>query len=113
MLLEIPGLLNQVQLDKIHEVLDKAEFQDGKLTAGWYASRVKNNQEMRQDPQQKRSALASHSRPGDRLAGHSPVHIIDRLAQESKTAERPESVRRARPCPGTHSMLCFAQGEAL
>jgi PKHD-type hydroxylase len=57
MLLEIAGLLSQVQLDKIHDVLDKAEFQDGKLTAGWYASRVKNNQEMRQDPQQMQTLI--------------------------------------------------------
>jgi PKHD-type hydroxylase len=51
MLLEIPGILNQPQLDKIHEVLEKAEFQDGRLTAGRYAARVKNNLEMKQDPQ--------------------------------------------------------------
>ena len=51
MLLEIPGILNQAQLDKIHQVLEKAEFQDGRLTAGWYAARVKRNQEMKQDPQ--------------------------------------------------------------
>ena len=34
MLIEIPGVLNQVQLDKIHEILDTAVFVDGKLTAG-------------------------------------------------------------------------------
>lgn len=52
MLLEIPDLLNQAQLDKIHQLLEKAEFQDGKLTAGWYAARVKNNEELRHEPQQ-------------------------------------------------------------
>ncbi len=51
MLLEIPGILNQAQLDKVHQVLEKAEFQDGRLTAGWYAARVKRNLEMKQDPQ--------------------------------------------------------------
>ncbi len=51
MLLEIPGLLNQAQLDKIHQILQRAEFQDGKLSAGWAAARVKHNEEMRQDPQ--------------------------------------------------------------
>ncbi len=57
MLLEIPGLLNQAQLDKVHQVLEGAEFQDGKLTAGWYAARVKNNEEMRQDPQQMQTLI--------------------------------------------------------
>lgn len=51
MLLTLPGLLNEAQLDKIHEVLDRAEFVDGRLTAGFAASRVKNNLEMRQDPE--------------------------------------------------------------
>ena len=50
MLLEIPEILNQAQLDKIHQLLAAAEFQDGRLTAGWAAARVKHNQEMRQDP---------------------------------------------------------------
>lgn len=50
MLLEIPQLLNQAQLDKVHQVLAGAVFQDGRLTAGRYAARVKNNEEMRQDP---------------------------------------------------------------
>lgn len=51
MLLEIPGLLNEAQLNKIHEVLAKAEFVDGKLTAGSAASRVKHNEEMKAEPQ--------------------------------------------------------------
>ncbi len=46
MLLEINHLLQQPQLDKIHEVLADAKFQDGKLTAGMAAKQVKNNQEM-------------------------------------------------------------------
>jgi PKHD-type hydroxylase len=52
MLLEIPGLLNEAQLNKIHEVLAKAEFVDGKLTAGSAASRVKHNEEMKAEPKQ-------------------------------------------------------------
>ena len=51
MLLEIPGLLNEAQLNKIEEVLAKAEFVDGKLTAGSAASRVKHNEEMKGEPQ--------------------------------------------------------------
>lgn len=51
MMLEIPKLLNQAQLGKIHEILDQAQFQDGKLTAGMAARRVKNNQELKAEPQ--------------------------------------------------------------
>ena len=46
MLIEIPELLNSAQLEKIHELLDKARFQDGRLTAGMAASKVKENQEL-------------------------------------------------------------------
>jgi len=52
MLLEIPNLLNAAQLSKIHEILQSASFVDGKLTAGMAASRVKNNEEMQQEPKQ-------------------------------------------------------------
>jgi PKHD-type hydroxylase len=51
MLLTIPGLLNEAQVDKIHEVLEDARFVDGRLTAGFAAARVKNNREMQQDPE--------------------------------------------------------------
>jgi PKHD-type hydroxylase len=50
MLLTIPGLLNPAQLDKIHEILAGAEFVDGRLSAGFAAARVKNNLELKQDP---------------------------------------------------------------
>lgn len=50
MLLSIRSLLNPAQLDKIHQVLAEAEFVDGRLSAGFAAARVKQNQEMRQDP---------------------------------------------------------------
>ncbi len=51
MLLTIPGLLNQAQLEKIHQVLADATFVDGKLTTGFAAARVKDNLEMRADPE--------------------------------------------------------------
>jgi len=51
MLLTIPGLLNPPQLQKVHELLADAEFVDGKLSAGFAASRVKHNEEMRQEPE--------------------------------------------------------------
>ncbi|MGD8912174.1 MAG: Fe2+-dependent dioxygenase [Candidatus Thiodiazotropha sp.] len=52
MLVEIEGLLQKAQLDKIEEVLAQAEFVDGKLTAGKAAQRVKNNQELKGEPRQ-------------------------------------------------------------
>ena len=50
MLLEIPGLLNEAQLAKIHEVLATAAFRNGQLTAGMAAARVKHNQELAPEP---------------------------------------------------------------
>jgi PKHD-type hydroxylase len=50
-LIEIPELLNPAQLQKIHELLAGAPFVDGKLTAGMAAARVKDNEELQQDPQ--------------------------------------------------------------
>lgn len=51
MLIEIPELLNSAQLAKIHESLAKARFVDGRLTAGMAASKVKNNEELAQEPE--------------------------------------------------------------
>ncbi|WP_331711226.1 hypothetical protein [endosymbiont of unidentified scaly snail isolate Monju] len=51
MLIEIPELLNPAQIDKIREILEGAEFVDGRLTAGMAARRVKANEELAQDPQ--------------------------------------------------------------
>ncbi|HEB95079.1 MAG TPA: Fe2+-dependent dioxygenase [Sedimenticola thiotaurini] len=50
MLLEIPGVLNRAQLDKIDQVLANARFVDGRLTAGMAARRVKHNQELEREP---------------------------------------------------------------
>lgn len=51
MLLVIPELLNAPMLAKVHEVVSKAQFLDGKLTAGSAAARVKNNEEMKPEAQ--------------------------------------------------------------
>jgi PKHD-type hydroxylase len=51
MLIEIPALLNEAFIAKIHEVLGSARFVDGKLTAGMAAAKVKHNQELEQDPE--------------------------------------------------------------
>lgn len=53
MLLTIPGLLNSAQIDKIHQTLEGAEFADGRLTAGFAAARVKNNLELRPEPERR------------------------------------------------------------
>lgn len=47
MLLKLTNVLNQLQLQRIDEILARASFQDGKLTAGMIASRVKDNQELK------------------------------------------------------------------
>lgn len=51
MLLQIPALLNSAQVDKLHELLAGARFVDGKLSAGMAASKVKNNEELAQEPE--------------------------------------------------------------
>ena len=46
MLVVIPGLLNEAQLQKIHAVVARVGFVDGRVTAGMAASRVKRNEEL-------------------------------------------------------------------
>ncbi|MEC4804788.1 MAG: Fe2+-dependent dioxygenase [Jaaginema sp. PMC 1079.18] len=46
MLFKIPNLLTTEELTEMRSRLEKAEFQDGKLTAGWYAQQVKQNQQI-------------------------------------------------------------------
>ncbi len=52
MLVEIKGLLQPAQLNKIDEILARSTFVDGRLTAGKAARRVKNNEELKGEPQQ-------------------------------------------------------------
>ena len=47
MLFRIPQVLNAEELQQINAVLAAAEFVDGKLTAGWHAKAVKNNQQLK------------------------------------------------------------------
>lgn len=49
MLLTISGVIPKPQLERIRQLLQRAEFKDGKLSAGLEAQRVKNNQEMVQE----------------------------------------------------------------
>jgi PKHD-type hydroxylase len=51
-LIEIPNVLDASKLSSIRDMLGKVEFIDGKHSAGQAASRVKNNQEMKQGTQQ-------------------------------------------------------------
>jgi len=48
MLFKIPQALSPKSLQTIRTVLDQAEFIDGKLTAGWHAKLVKQNQQLAQ-----------------------------------------------------------------
>ncbi|MEM6252300.1 MAG: Fe2+-dependent dioxygenase [Cyanobacteria bacterium P01_D01_bin.156] len=54
MVVEIPNLLTQQEVDEILGILAKAEFIDGKKTAGWNARDVKNNEQLKSsDPSAK------------------------------------------------------------
>ncbi|OOZ37483.1 Fe2+-dependent dioxygenase [Solemya velesiana gill symbiont] len=81
MMLEIPGLLNEAQLKKIDEILFDAEFVDGKLTAGMAAQRVKNNEELKKEPQKQdllvRILMASLSHNEDFKAAALPAKMAD------------------------------------
>ncbi len=47
MIFSINQLLSPEELTEIKQVLAQAEFVDGKLTAGWHAKLVKNNQQLK------------------------------------------------------------------
>lgn len=47
MIFSIESLISPDEVTEIKEVLDGAEFVDGKLTAGWHAKLVKNNQQLK------------------------------------------------------------------
>lgn len=46
MLITIPNVLNQKQIERVQQILKQSHFIDGKLSAGKHARRVKNNQEL-------------------------------------------------------------------
>jgi PKHD-type hydroxylase len=46
MFVKIPDLLNEVELQRCRELLEAASWEDGRLTAGHQASRVKHNQQL-------------------------------------------------------------------
>lgn len=49
MLLHIPEVLNPEQLAQCRSLLDKAEWADGKVTAGTQAAKVKNNRQLAEE----------------------------------------------------------------
>ncbi|MEM8504106.1 MAG: Fe2+-dependent dioxygenase [Cyanobacteria bacterium P01_D01_bin.1] len=50
MIVCIPDLLTDEELSQINQVLSVAEFVDGRLTAGWHAKLVKQNQQLSKTP---------------------------------------------------------------
>ena len=46
MIFSIPNLITKQEIAKITSSLSQSEFADGKLTAGWHAKLVKNNQQL-------------------------------------------------------------------
>ena len=58
MILQIPNVLSADELAQAQASLTKAEFIDGKLTAGWYAKQVKHNRQIKgQDAQDLRAIV--------------------------------------------------------
>jgi len=53
MIFSIDNVISSEQLAEIKQVLEQAEFVDGKLTAGWHAKLVKNNQQLKAGTSQK------------------------------------------------------------
>ena len=53
MIFSIEQIFSPDELAEIRQVIDKAEFVDGKLTAGWHAKLVKNNQQLKSGTSQK------------------------------------------------------------
>lgn len=51
MLIKIPNVLNKEELAIVHDYISRAEFVDGRLSAGSEASSVKNNSEMQSSEQ--------------------------------------------------------------
>src|SRR3954470_2309907 len=49
LILQIPGILNQAELDTLRAELGRARFEDGAATAGYSAREVKRNLQVPQD----------------------------------------------------------------
>ena len=53
MIFSINSILSPEEIGEIEQILKQAEFVDGKLTAGWHAKLVKNNQQLKAGTSQK------------------------------------------------------------
>ena len=53
MIFTVNQILSPDEITEIKQVLERAEFVDGKLTAGWHAKLVKNNQQLKAGTSQK------------------------------------------------------------
>lgn len=53
MIFSVDNILSLEEIAEIKQVLEQAEFVDGKLTAGWHAKLVKNNQQLKSGTSQK------------------------------------------------------------
>lgn len=49
MLLQIPGVFSRDEIRRIRQALDQANWQDGKLTAGYQSARAKHNLQLAED----------------------------------------------------------------
>ncbi len=58
MLITIPDILSKTDLFKLNTLLEQGQFKDGKLTAGWHAKLVKNNQQLSGNDKVARQAIA-------------------------------------------------------
>ncbi len=81
MLLTIPGILDQSGLTRINELLDRGQFKDGKLTAGWHAKLVKNNTQL----------------TGRDTTAKQATAILNNALQRNATFARATLLRRMRP----------------
>ena len=49
MLLHIPGIFDRTEVARIRQVLEEAEWLDGKVTAGYQSARAKHNRQLAED----------------------------------------------------------------
>ena len=61
MLFQIPNILSADELQQLRETLAKAEFVDGKATAGWYAKQVKHNQQLKRSAGQELETIVKNA----------------------------------------------------
>ncbi|WP_419905733.1 Fe2+-dependent dioxygenase [Kiloniella sp.] len=81
MLITVPNLINKADLTQINELLEQGSFKDGKLTAGWHAKLVKNNQQLAGNDKVARQAIA----------------ILNKSIRQNGTFSRATLLRKMRP----------------